>query len=106
MELPVKLDRGIVHLLQDYRICTAGEILSAQQCRVLKYFEVKLAEFRMNLDAMYEVQTHAVIVFKQQDADTRALEHLTYNHITLTEDDYEYKWVDEPSGDQKTEMAD
>jgi len=94
LELPVKLDRGIVHLLQDYKICNFGDVLSAQQCRVLKYFEVKLAEFRMNLDAMYEVETHAVVVFKQMDAETRALEHLTYNHITLCDGDYEYKWVD------------
>lgn len=55
LELPVKLDRGIVHLLQDYKICNSGDILNAQQCRILKYFEVKLAEFRMNLDAMYEL---------------------------------------------------
>jgi len=106
LELPVKLDRGIVHLLQDYTICKFGDILTAQQCRILKYFEVKLAEFRMNLDAMYEVQTHAVIVFKQQDADTRALEHLTYNHITLEDGDYQYQWIDQEEVKEESKEMD
>jgi len=95
LEMPVKLDRGIVHLLQDVNICKKGDILTGHQCRLLKYFEVKLAEFRMNLDAMYEVNEQAVIEFKQQDAKTRAMEHLTYNKITLEDGDYDYKWIDE-----------
>jgi len=95
LQLPVKLDRGIVHLLQDVKLCNKGDKLTGQQCRLLKYFEVKLAEFRMNLDAQYEVADKAMIEFKQQDAKTRALEHLTYNKITLDDGDYKYEWIDE-----------
>merc|ERR1711981_1135708 len=107
LEMPVKLDRGIIHLLQDVNICRKGDTLTGHQCRLLKYFEVKLAEFRMNLDAMYEVNEQAVIEFKQQDAKTRALEHLTYNKITLEDGDYDYKWIDEEtdSGVKADDMA-
>jgi len=95
LEMPVKLDRGIIHLLQDVKLCTKGDKLTGQQCRLLKYFEVKLAEFRMNLDAMYDVEGKTMVEFKQLDANTRALEHLTYNKITLEDGDYQYEWVDD-----------
>jgi len=95
LELPVKLDRGVVHMLRDQTICRKGDILNAQQCRWLKYFEVKLAEFRMVLDAMYDTSNQKMIEFPKLDARTRALEHLTYNHITLADGDYEYKWEDD-----------
>jgi len=95
LELPVKLDRGVVHMLRDQTLCRKGDILNAQQCRWLKYFEVKLAEFRMVLDSMYDTSTQKMIEFPKLDAKTRALEHLTYNHITMQDGDYEYKWEDE-----------
>ena len=82
-------------MLRDQVICRKGDTLTAQQCRWLKYFEVKLAEFRMVLDAMYDTENQKMVEFEKQDARTRALEHLTYNHITLEDGDYNYQWLDE-----------
>ena len=71
----------------------------------LKYFEVKLAEFRLVLDAMYDTENQKMVEFEKQDARTRALEHLTYNHITLEDGDYDYKWLDEVEGEKKAENS-
>jgi len=105
LELPVKLDRGIIHILRDHVICRKGDTLSAQQCRWLKYFEVKLAEFRLVLDAMYDTENQKMVEFEKQDARTRALEHLTYNHITLEDGDYDYKWIDDVETQKKAESS-
>lgn len=94
LELPVKLDRGIVRLLQDVRICKFKQTLTALQALQLKVFKVKLAEFRLNLIAMYDVEEHAIVEFEKASQETRLFEHLTYNNITIEEGDYVYTWND------------
>ena len=100
LNLPVKLDRGVVHLLQDVRICTFKDKLSALQALQLKTFKVKLAEFRINLDAMYCTNSSKVVEFEKENVEKRMLDHLTYNKITIEDGDYQYSW-----DDQETERA-
>lgn len=98
LNLPVKLDKGIVHMLEDRSICRMGDILTVDKCLQLKTFKVKLAEFRINLDAVYEKSTQDVTIFDQDDEDTRSLAHLTYNTITIEDGDYKYEWLEDASG--------
>jgi len=95
LELPVKLDRGIVHMLQDHRICTFKDQLTSNQALQLKTFKVKLSEFRINLDAMYSTESHEITEFPVVDYEKRMLDHLTYNKITIEEGDYKYEWDEE-----------
>lgn len=100
--LPVKLDRGIVQMLQDHTICRFGDILSVDQCLQLKTFKVKLAEFRITLDAVYEKDTNKMTIFEKPSEKEHLLEHLTYNSITIDDGDYKYEWIDEPNNDMES----
>eukprot|EP00698_Gefionella_okellyi_P004989 TRINITY_DN14595_c0_g1_i1.p1 TRINITY_DN14595_c0_g1~~TRINITY_DN14595_c0_g1_i1.p1 ORF type:complete len:241 (-),score=33.01 TRINITY_DN14595_c0_g1_i1:18-683(-) len=45
--MPTALNTGVIQLLTDFDICHAGDILTPEQCRLLKLFGHKLAEFRV-----------------------------------------------------------
>ncbi|KAK9840031.1 hypothetical protein WJX74_002338 [Apatococcus lobatus] len=47
--LPTKLDRSVVTLLQNHRVCSTGERLSPDQAHLLRVFGIKMAVFRMRL---------------------------------------------------------
>eukprot|EP00050_Salpingoeca_kvevrii_P011280 m.14208 g.14208 ORF g.14208 m.14208 type:complete len:220 (+) comp3350_c0_seq2:33-692(+) len=51
--LPTALKKGVVTLLRDHTICTAGETLTPEQADLLKLFEVATAEFRLRLTAVW-----------------------------------------------------
>ncbi|KAK6024018.1 hypothetical protein OSTOST_10181 [Ostertagia ostertagi] len=52
--LPTKLDKGAIVLYQDYDICKEGEPLTAEQAKVLKLFDHKLAEFKINIVSQWD----------------------------------------------------
>merc|ERR1712018_102257 len=93
--LPVKLDKGIVHMLSDHRICTFKDQLNSTQALQLKTFKVKLSEFRINLDALYNTESKEITIFENEDYEKRMLEHLTYNKIEIENGDYKYEWSEE-----------
>lgn len=47
--LPTKLDKGVIFLYQEHEICKKGEPITAEQAKILKLFEYKLSEFKVNL---------------------------------------------------------
>ncbi|GET93563.1 60S acidic ribosomal protein, putative [Leishmania tarentolae] len=49
--LPIKLDRGVIVLLQDTTVCEPGDTLSAEAAQLLKLFGVQSAEFKIDLTA-------------------------------------------------------
>jgi mRNA turnover protein 4 len=49
--LPIKLDKGVIVLLQDTTVCEDGDTLSAEAAQLLKLFGRQTAEFRMDLVA-------------------------------------------------------
>ncbi|CUG90933.1 60S ribosomal protein L10, putative [Bodo saltans] len=49
--LPIKLDKGVVVLLQDTTVCAEGDTLSAEAAQLLKLFGMQTAEFRIELTA-------------------------------------------------------
>ena len=51
--LPVRLNRGVVEMLADYTVCTAGETLTSHQAALLRFFGERTAVFRMRLLASW-----------------------------------------------------
>nr|CAX74829.1 mRNA turnover protein 4 homolog [Schistosoma japonicum] len=51
--MPVKLVRGVVHLERDYLVCNSEDVLSPEQCRILKLFQIEMSEFRVGLLAVW-----------------------------------------------------
>ncbi|VDN52197.1 unnamed protein product [Dracunculus medinensis] len=47
--LPTKLEKGVVKLISDYTVCKEGEQLTAEQARLLKYLDIKMATFKITL---------------------------------------------------------
>nr|CUU98958.1 hypothetical transcript [Hymenolepis microstoma] len=68
LNLPVKLNRGIVTLESDYKVCSKGDILTPDQCRILKYFEVQISEFQVNISAMWRAADGKVEDVAESDA--------------------------------------
>lgn len=54
--VPSKLNKGVVQLTADLQVCTTGERLSADQVAILRMFEVKSVEFKMQLLASWTDQ--------------------------------------------------
>lgn len=49
--LPIKLDKGVIVLLQDTTVCEPNDTLSAEAAQLLKLFGIQSAEFRIDLTA-------------------------------------------------------
>lgn len=50
--MPVEIKNGKVVFrdgLSEYRICKKGEVLSADKCRLLVHFDIKLSDFKVGL---------------------------------------------------------
>lgn len=51
--LPTTLKKGVVTLLEDHTVCERGDILTPEQCRILKLLDVKMAKFHIVLEAVW-----------------------------------------------------
>ncbi|UMM17111.1 hypothetical protein L5515_013824 [Caenorhabditis briggsae] len=51
--LPTKLDKGIITLYQEFEVCKEGQPLTVEQAKILKHFEIKMAQFRLIFKAMW-----------------------------------------------------
>jgi len=47
--LPTKLEKGIVTLTTDHKVCQAGEKLTPEQAKILKHLGLKMAEVQIHL---------------------------------------------------------
>lgn len=51
--LPTSLNKGVVTLVKDFKICEMGQTLTSEQCRILKNFGHKMVDFRINIEAVW-----------------------------------------------------
>ena len=49
--LPVKLERGIIHVREDTKICSKGVPLTPESAQLLKCFKIQMARFQVKLTA-------------------------------------------------------
>ena len=53
LNLPTELKKGVINLTSDYTVCKEDEILSPEQCRILKHFFKQLADFQLVLKSVW-----------------------------------------------------
>lgn len=51
--MKTKLEKGSINLLQETVLCTEGEILTPEQCRLLKLFGIQSAQFHVQLHSFW-----------------------------------------------------
>ena len=47
--MPTRLKNGIIHLENEFVLCSAGKAITPEQAKLLKLLEIKLAEFRLDV---------------------------------------------------------
>lgn len=79
--VPTKIVRGKVFLedrpefsmdvdiADGYEVCKEGDMLEAKQTSILKIFGVRMAEFKMDLQAVYEKENGSVRAISGMDVD-------------------------------------
>mmetsp|Transcript_2074 Transcript_2074/g.6137 ORF Transcript_2074/g.6137 Transcript_2074/m.6137 type:complete len:241 (+) Transcript_2074:294-1016(+) len=67
--VPSKLNKGVVEAVADYRVCSAGERLTANQAAVLRMFDVKMAVMKMQLLAAWSDDGTFEILKDTRDED-------------------------------------
>lgn len=67
--LPVKLDKGVVMLLNDTTVCEAGDTLSAEAAQLLRLFGLQTADFRIELTAHWSNGVARRIKKKEGDGE-------------------------------------
>lgn len=67
--LPSKLNKGVVELLVDHKVCSTGDRLNANQAAILRTFDVKMATFKLQLLAAWDEDGTFEIVHDARDDD-------------------------------------
>ncbi|XP_034022106.1 mRNA turnover protein 4 homolog [Thalassophryne amazonica] len=65
--LPTALKKGVVTLLQDYKVCKEGDTLTPEQARILKLLGIEMAEFKVQIKCMWNSQTCNFDDFAEED---------------------------------------
>lgn len=58
--MPTVLKNGIVHLEQEYLICSKGKPLTCDQAHLLKLMEIRQAQFRLKLTLFYDSESDSI----------------------------------------------
>lgn len=51
--LPTSLQKGIITLMREHKVCEKGDTLTPEQCRILKLFGHMLADFFVEVNSMW-----------------------------------------------------
>merc|ERR1719219_1472344 len=65
--MPTELKKGVVHLIQAYTVCKAGDRLTSEQARLLKLLDHKQAQFKLNILAMWSREDGVFKMIKDDD---------------------------------------
>ena len=67
--LMTNLKKGVIHLLKPFTICSAGDVLTPEQAKLLKLFQRPLAQFQIKAKAHWNTKSEQVRVFDIDDND-------------------------------------
>jgi len=59
--LSTRLKDGVIELLVNTHVCKKGDVLTPEQCKILKIFDVQMAVFKMHLECMWTNSTFTEI---------------------------------------------
>ncbi len=80
--LPVDLNKGTIVMRKEYVVCRPGQVLTPEQCRILKHFDIFMAEFKLSVRAMYH--DGEVTVYEAEEGEEEEEEN-----VTMEEDEEE-----------------
>jgi len=67
--LPTKLKAGTISLESKVTVCQKGDTLTPEQCKILEYFEQKMAVMRIVLHAHYAFQDNTFTKLKEDEEE-------------------------------------
>ena len=90
--VPCRLRNGVVEMLGEHTVCTAGQVLSAHAAQALRLLDVKLATFHMVLDSVWRSSDASFEVLSEPETGDLDLdaEHAVFaddGDFTITEVD-------------------
>jgi len=83
--LPTKLKDGAIQLDTKVTVCQVGDTLTPEQCRILEYFEQKMAIMRILIHYHYSFQDHTFTKLREDTSSSSETEKL----MTMDEDEKE-----------------
>nr|CAB3264018.1 mRNA turnover protein 4 homolog [Phallusia mammillata] len=87
--LPVALKKGIVTMLEEHTVCKDGDVLTPEQCKILKLLNIVMAQFTINMQYMWDKGTGEFEAFEVSPPEQ------IFNKVRVTSDDQEYDFVDQ-----------
>jgi len=91
LKLPVRLNEGVVDLMQDVFLAKDGVRIQPDQSRLLKLFGCAIADFNVKLVSKWEKEKGECELI---DALT-SWDKRTYNAITVEGDDQKWEWLED-----------
>eukprot|EP00658_Telonema_sp_P-2_P056346 TRINITY_DN4480_c0_g1_i1.p2 TRINITY_DN4480_c0_g1~~TRINITY_DN4480_c0_g1_i1.p2 ORF type:complete len:156 (+),score=45.33 TRINITY_DN4480_c0_g1_i1:183-650(+) len=55
--LPTTLKNGVIVVERDYDLCVEGQVITAEQAKLLKQFEFKTVSFKLRLEGMWDKES-------------------------------------------------
>jgi len=86
--LPVKLEKGVVTMLQDHNVCKEGEVITPEQAKVLKLLNIVMTQFSISIQCAWNKADGKFEEFEVKQPEK------AFNVIRVTEDDQEYDYVE------------
>ncbi|KAI1890506.1 hypothetical protein AGOR_G00154400 [Albula goreensis] len=74
--LPTALKKGVVTLLKDHEVCKDGDMLTPEQARILKLFNIEMAEFKVRIKCMWNSETGDFEKMLDEEEDAMSDEEL------------------------------
>merc|ERR1712128_106299 len=91
LKLPVRLNEGVVDLMQDVFLAKDGVRIQPDQSRLLKLFGCAIADFNVKLVSKWEKEKgECELIDGLTSWDKR-----TYNTITVEGDDQKWEWLED-----------
>jgi len=101
--LTTSLQKGVVTLLSDYKVCEKDDVLTPEQARILKLFGHQMATFHLTMDCMWSKDTCKLQPCPKQHQE-KAISKSIYIKAKQKEDGEDFSVVPEVDNDDEADM--
>jgi len=95
LKLPVRLNEGVVDLMQDVFLAKDGVRIQPDQSRLLKLFGCAIADFNVKLVSKWEKKKGECELIDALTSWDKLIIKRTYNAITVEGDDQKWEWLED-----------